>query len=79
MEVKLMCNTFFCFLQQHGSVVGFRTALRVGLGSRHAAGHFPIWQQLGMRRQQPNIEKATCEFLNYVRTSEEFATRSKFG
>ena len=30
-------------------------------GSRH----FPIWQHLGISRQQPNIAKATPRFLSY--------------
>ena len=67
-------RVLLCLLQQHGpqvSVVGFRAALRVGLGSRVAAGHCPIWQHLGMSRQQRNIAKATLRFLRYSRTSAE--------
>ena len=52
--------------------------MRVGLGSRDAAGHFPIFQHLEMSRQQTNIAKATLRFLSYFRTSGEFGTRGKF-
>ena len=71
MEANSRATRVFCLMQQNGSqvsVVGFRSTLRVGLGSRDAARHCPIWQHLGMSRQQPNIAKATLRFLSYLRT-----------
>ena len=81
MEAYSRATRFFacCSNMDQVSVVGFRATLRVGLGSRVAAEHFPIWQHLGMSRQQRNSAKATLRFLRYSRTSAEFATRSKFG
>ena len=76
MEANFRATRFFFLLQQHishVSVVGFRAALRVGLGSRDAARHCPIWQHLGMSRRQPNIAKDTVRFLSYLRTFAEIA------
>ena len=77
-SVKQLASCFF-----HGgrlpcvSVVSFRATLRVG--RRYLAGHFPIWQHLGMSRQHTNITKATLRFLSFLRTLVDFATRSEFG